>query len=158
MCQTKPNNTRADYDQERKEKTGKPKHSQSTFEAAATVCGRSSIGRFYRRNRSGTLLPCLPSPSCFRQKANAGGENNKVFRTNGYYLGSSIESGNLVWPTCGSSVMRRDISKNAQNTTLDTVSNPNPNPTPININFVRNKSGIFSFWGNKWSTKLRVVS
>ena len=26
------------------------------------------------------------------------------------------KSGNLVWPTCGSSLMRRDISKNAQNT------------------------------------------
>ena len=40
---------------------------QITFKAAATVCGTSSIGRFYLRSRSGTLLPCLPSPSCFRQ-------------------------------------------------------------------------------------------
>ena len=32
------------------------------------VCGTSSIiGRFYERSRSGTLLPCLPSPTCFRQ-------------------------------------------------------------------------------------------
>ena len=60
------NNT--EYDQERQERTGKPKHNKSTFEAAAAVCGTSSIGRFYLlRSRSGTLLPCLPSPSCFRQ-------------------------------------------------------------------------------------------
>ena len=26
-----------------------------------------------------------------------------------------------MWPTCGSSVMRRDISKNAQSTTLKTL-------------------------------------
>ena len=58
------NNT--EYDQERQERTGKPKHNKSTFEAAAAVCGTSSIGRFYLlRSRSGTLPPCLPSPSCF---------------------------------------------------------------------------------------------
>ena len=32
-----------------------------------------------------------------------------------------------MWPTCGSSVMRKDTSKNVQNTTFDT--NPNPAPT-----------------------------
>ena len=42
-----------------------------------------------------------------------------------------------------------DVSKNAQNTTLDTNSNPNPNanpnpdPAPTHINFVRQKTDTF---------------
>ena len=69
MCQTKQNNTTTDYDQDRKEKTGKPRHTKRSFEAAAAVCDiyMSSIRRFYLRSRSGTLLPCRPSPSSFRQ-------------------------------------------------------------------------------------------
>ena len=47
--------------------------------------------------------------------------------------------------------MRRDISKNAQITTLDTNSNPNPNPNPnpdpTHMNFVRKKSGFFGGGG-----------
>ena len=50
-------------------------------------------------------------------------------------------SGNLVWLTCGSSVMRRGISKNAQNTTT----NPNPDSTLTHTNLVRKKSGVFFF-------------
>ena len=50
----------------RKERTETSKHNKSTFEAPAEVCGASSISRFYLlRSRSGTLPPCLPSPSCF---------------------------------------------------------------------------------------------
>ena len=49
-------------------------------------------------------------------------------------------NGEFVWPTCGSSVTIRDISKNAQNTTLDTNSNPKPDPDPTHINFVLEKS------------------
>ena len=49
-----------------------------------------------------------------------------------------------MWPTCGSSVTRKNISKNAQFIkTLDANSNPNPNPDPdpdlSHINFVRKK-------------------
>ena len=36
----------------------------------------------------------------------------------------------MVWPTCGSSVMKRDTSTNAQDTALDTNPNPNPDPNP----------------------------
>ena len=52
-------------------------------------------------------------------------------------------SGKLMWPTCGSSVMRKDIAKNAQNTALDTNSTPNLDPAPNHINFVSKKSFFF---------------
>ena len=58
-----------EYDQVRKGRTGKPKHNKNIFGAAAAVCGRGSIvGRgstYLLCCRSGPLLPCLPSPSCF---------------------------------------------------------------------------------------------
>ena len=45
--------------------------------------------------------------------------------------------------------MKRDIKKNAQNTTWDTNSDPNPNPNPdlapTHLNFVWKKSGFFFF-------------
>ena len=41
-----------------------------------------------------------------------------------------------MWPTCGSSVLRRDILKNAPNITF-TKSNPNPAPAPTHMNFAR---------------------
>ena len=45
-----------------------PTHSKITFEAAAAVCGTSSIYRqVLPASRPDTLLPSLPSPSCFRQ-------------------------------------------------------------------------------------------
>ena len=79
-----------------------------------------------------------------------GPKMRRLYRTNG--LLSRIKYRNrgiwCVWPTCGSSVMRRDISNNTQGTTLDTNPNPNPDPAPTHINFVRQKSGIFLF-GNK---------
>ena len=49
-----------------------------------------------------------------------------------------------MWPTCGSSVMRRDISKkNAQNTTLDSNANTNanPNPNPYELCPEKNRGG-----------------
>ena len=49
--------------------TGKLKHDISTFrQPQQLVCGTSrALGRFYLVSGSDTLLPCLPSPSCFRQ-------------------------------------------------------------------------------------------
>ena len=46
-CETKQDNatTSTEYDQERKERAGKPKNSRSTFRAAAAVFGASSIDR-----------------------------------------------------------------------------------------------------------------
>ena len=44
--------------------SGKTKHNGSTRGSRSST---SSIGMFYLRSRSGTLLPCLPSFSCFRQ-------------------------------------------------------------------------------------------
>ena len=51
---------------ERKERTGKPKHNKSTFEAAAAVCDTSTryiaylVGRVYVRTYVVGLLPCYP--------------------------------------------------------------------------------------------------
>ena len=66
---------KTEYDQERKERTGNPKHnnilkhlrgSHSSLWYGLLV---AQTGRFYllRSSRSGTSLPCLPSPSCFRR-------------------------------------------------------------------------------------------
>ena len=53
-----------------------------------------------------------------------------------------------IW--CGPRVIpvlliRREISTNAQNSALDTISNldPNPDPASTHINFVQKKSGFF---------------
>ena len=50
-----------------------------------------------------------------------------------------------MWPTCGSIVVRRNTSKNAENTALDTNSNSNsnPDPAPTHTNFASSKSGVF---------------
>ena len=64
----------------------------------------------------------------------------------------------MVWPTCGSSVTRRDTSKNAQNPTLDTNSNPNldhdpnpdPAPTSTHINFGKNQAVFFLENNARW--------
>ena len=39
--------------------------------------------------------------------------------------------------------MKKDISKNAKRTTLDTNSDPNPDPAPTHINFILKKTGVF---------------
>lgn len=54
--------------QKKKIKCARKKHN-ITFEeaAAAAACGTSSIGRPLPTSRPGILLPCLPSPSSFRQ-------------------------------------------------------------------------------------------
>ena len=53
--------------------------------------------------------------------------------------------GNLVWPSCGSSVPRRDMSKNAQNTASDTDSSPitDPDPPPTHVYFGENQAFFF---------------
>ena len=72
----------------------------------------------------------------------------RLYRTNGLLSRITYKNREI---RCGrsSSVMRRDISKNTQNTALDTNSNPNPNPNPnpdpahTHINFVPKKSVFF---------------
>ena len=66
--------------------------------------------------------------------------------------------GEMVWPTCGSSVMRRDISKNAQNTALGANSNPKPNRNPYPYQLWPEKIRRFFRGGKNWSTTLNVVS
>ena len=58
---TKSNNTTTRYTNKIRPKANgknrKNETQQSTIEAAAAVCGASTIGKFYLRRRSGTLLP-----------------------------------------------------------------------------------------------------
>ena len=50
-----------------REKERNPKHNRVAFEAAAEVGGTNRPRQILPSSRRGTLLPCLLSPSCFRQ-------------------------------------------------------------------------------------------
>ena len=89
-----------------------------------------------RSGHLGQKYTCVYTYPSLRQ------DGRRLYRANGLLSRINIyKSGNLGWPTCGSSVTRRDISKNAQNSTEDTNSNPNPYPdpdsVPTHVNFVR---------------------
>ena len=93
-------------------------------------------GTFYRKNSEVEVLPVVDLIA----------DSKRLCRTNG--LLSRIKYRNrriLVWPTCGSIVVRRNTSKNAENTALDTNSNSNsnPDPAPTHTNFASSKSGVF---------------
>ena len=54
----------------------------------------------------------------------------RLHRTNGLLSRIKYRNRGIWCGPCVSGVMRKEISRNAQSTTLDTISNPNPNPNP----------------------------
>ena len=66
------------------------------------------------------------------------------------------KSVNLLWPTYGSSGMRRDISKNGENTYFRHLTlTPTP---PLPISTLSGKIKNLFFCEKKWSTSLKVES